>query len=120
MAINSCEKGKRGERAWAQWLQFNLNCSARRGRQYSGSPDSPDIVCESLPGIHCEVKAVERLNLDEAMRQAVLDAGPKIPYVAHKKNRGEWMITLRARDLKSYALLLANHLNKSLSNVKSL
>lgn len=116
MPINSCAKGKRAERAWAQWVRLNLRANARRGQQFAGGPDSPDIVCTDLPGMHCEVKAVEKLNLENAMRRAVLDAGPKIPYVAHKKNRGEWLITLRARDLKAYCLQLNEHLQKSIAN----
>ena len=45
-----------------------------------------------------EVKAVEHLNVNEAMAQAVGDAGEKIPIVAHKRNRGGWLVTMRAGD----------------------
>ncbi len=93
----SCQKGKRAERAWRDELIAH-GYNARRGQQFSGWPDSPDVVCPDLPGVHFEVKAVERLNLSEAMAQAVNDAGEKIPVVAHKRNRGDWMITMKARD----------------------
>lgn len=95
--MNSCQKGKRGERAWRDELIAH-GYSARRGQQFSGTPDSPDVVCPGLAGIHFEVKAVERLNVNEAMAQAVGDAGGKTPVVAHKRNRGAWMVTMRADD----------------------
>jgi hypothetical protein len=84
-ALNSCQKGKRGERAWRDELLAH-GYSARRGQQFSGSPDSPDVVCADLPNLHFEVKAVERLNVYNAMAQAVDDAGGKVSVVAHKRN----------------------------------
>ncbi len=95
--MNSCQKGKRGERGWRDELVAH-GYNARRGQQFSGSPDSPDVVCDSLPGFHFEVKAVERLNINQAMSQSIDDAGHKIPVVAHKKNRGDWLVTMRASD----------------------
>ena len=97
MAMNSCQKGKRGERAWRDELVTH-GYDARRGQQFSGSPDSPDVVCAQLSGLHFEVNAVERLNVNEAMSQAVEDAVDKIPVVVHKRNRGEWLVTMRAND----------------------
>ena len=95
--MNSCEKGKRGERAWRDELVAH-GYSARRGQQFSGSPDSPDVICSDLPGFHFEVKTVERLNVNAAMAQAVDDAGEKIPVVAHKRNRSDWLVTTRANN----------------------
>jgi len=95
--MNSCDKGKRGERAWRDELRAH-GYEARRGQQFSGSPDSPDVVCPDLPVFHFEVKAVQRLNVQTAMAQAVEDAGEKIPVVAHKKSRSGWLITMRADD----------------------
>src|SRR6516164_11367923 len=93
--MNSREKGKRGERQWRDELRANGYC-ARRGQQFSGSADSPDVVCDSLPWIHFEVKAVECLNIEDAMEQARRDAGPKVPVVAHKRNFREWLVTMTA------------------------
>lgn len=95
--MNSCQKGKRGERAWRDELIAH-GYSARRGQQFSGSPESPDVVCPDLPGFHFEVKLVQRLNVNEAMSQAVGDADGKIPVVAHKRNRTGWLVTLRSQD----------------------
>jgi hypothetical protein len=95
--MNSCQKGKRGERAWRDEL-ITYGYEARRGQQFSGCPDSPDVVCPDLPGFHFEVKSVERLNMHQAIAQAVADAGQKMPVVAHKRNRSKWLVTMRATD----------------------
>lgn len=95
--MNSREKGKRGERLWRDELREN-GYAARRGQQFSGSPDSPDVVCQGLPWAHFEVKAVEKLNLEDAMDQARRDAGRAVPIVAHKRNFRPWLVTMRASD----------------------
>lgn len=97
--MNSREKGKRGERRWRDVLREAGFLKAHRGAQYHGGPDSPDVQCPELPGLHFEVKAVERLNVWEAMVQAVHDAGTaKTPVVAHTRNRSGWLVTMRAED----------------------
>jgi len=92
---NSNEKGKRGERELAKWLRDNFNVFAKRGQQHSGSPDSPDVVAD-IPGIHLEVKRVEKLNLHTAMEQAKRDCGDNVPVVCHRRNRSEWLVTVPA------------------------
>jgi len=92
--MNSCQKGKRGERQWRDELRA-AGYEARRGQQFSGSPDSPDVVCDALP-FHWEVKCVERLNLESACEQATRDAGTKPWAVAHKRNHGRWRVTVDA------------------------
>lgn len=95
--MNSRNKGKVGEREWAEWLRSH-GFTARRGVQYHGGPDSPDVVCPELQH-HFEVKRVEALNIHAAMAQAVGDApAGRVPVVAHRRNRGEWMVTMRAED----------------------
>jgi len=93
--MNSREKGKRGERQWRDELRA-AGYSARRGQQFSGSPDSPDVVCDELAWIHFEVKAVERLNIEDAMEQARRDCDGKAPVVAHKRNHRRWLVTMEA------------------------
>ena len=95
--MNSKQKGKRGELEWASFCrQQGYDC--RRTAQYCGTTgDASDVV--GLPGIHQEVKRVERLNIEEAMSQAVRDSqGSKIPVVAHRKNGQRWLVTMRAED----------------------
>lgn len=97
--MNSRAKGQRGERAFRDLLREEGYLQARRGQQYAGNPDAPDVVCPELDCLHFEVKAVERLNVHDAVAQAVRDAGEgQIPVVAHKRNRGKWLITIRAED----------------------
>ncbi len=93
--MNSREKGKRGERQWRDELRAN-GYMARRGQQFSGSPDSPDVVCDELRWLHFEVKAVERLNVEDAMDQARRDAGGKTPVVAHRRSFRRWLVTMDA------------------------
>ena len=101
-SINSRNKGKRGERQWRDELREN-GYPARRGQQFSGSPDSPDVICDGLPWAHFEVKHVEHLNLTEAMAQARRDAGGKAAFLAHRKNYWPWLVTMDAE--RFYRLL---------------
>jgi Holliday junction resolvase len=93
---NSRAKGARGERELAAFLRDH-GYEARRGQQFSGSPDSPDVV-HSIPGIHIECKRVEKLNIHSAMQQATEDCGENKPVVCHKRNRGEWLLTMKLED----------------------
>ena len=91
--MNSRSKGKRGELEWRDVIRSH-GYEARRGQQFSGSPDSPDVIT-NLP-CHFEVKRVERLNIDSAMKHAEGECGEKPPLVAHRKNGGPWMVTMLA------------------------
>ena len=92
--INSNTKGKVGEREVAQLLR-EYGFEARRGVQYSGGSDSPDVV-SSLP-LHIEVKRVEALNLYGAVEQAKKDSGGVDYAIFHRKNNKEWLVVLDAR-----------------------
>ena len=62
------------------------------------------MICESLPGLHWEVKRVEAGNPYIWMNQAERDAGDKkMPVVAHKRNGQDWLCIMRAEDF--FALL---------------
>jgi hypothetical protein len=98
MPINSRQKGARGEREWRDQLR-NEGFDARRGQQFSGGAESPDVICDSLPGIHWEVKRVERGNPYDWIMQAKRDAGDsKMPVVAHKRNGEDWLCIISAND----------------------
>lgn len=100
--INSRQKGVAAERELAKLLAEVLGCEARRGQQFSGGTDSPDVVTD-IPGIHWEVKRTERLNLKEAQDQACRDAGVhQVPTVAHRYNRRGWWAMLQVKDLPAF------------------
>lgn len=95
--MNSKQKGKRGELEWASFCRQH-GYDARRTAQYCGNTgDASDVV--GLPGIHQEVKRVERLDMSGAMCQAKRDApAGKIPIVAHRRSREKWLVTMDAED----------------------
>lgn len=89
--MNSRSKGKRGELELAKELR-KYGFDARRGVQYKGGQDSPDVI--GLPGIHIECKRVEALNIYHAVEQAEHDAGQNVPVVMHRKNNQKWLVTM--------------------------
>ncbi len=99
MSVDSRNKGARGERELAKELTRVLGIEARRGRQFCGSPDSPDVKTSLDDAVHFECKRVEAFNLYKALDQAKRDAGDKIPVVAHRKNQREWVVVVRLDDL---------------------
>lgn len=95
MGKASRDKGKRGERELARKLR-EYGYDARRGVQYHGGADSPDVV--GLPGVHIECKRVERLMLYDALAQAKRDAGDNIPVVMHRRNDCPWLVVMELGD----------------------
>ena len=93
--MNSRRKGAEGERELANELR-KLGYDAHRGVQYKGGQDSPDVV--GIDGFHIECKRVEKLNIEDAMKQSERDAGDNVPLVIHRKNREEWKVTMRLDD----------------------
>lgn len=95
----SRSKGARGERGWRDILREHGFLSAYRTAQRCGAGATGDVETPELPFLHFEVKNVERLNIRRAHAQAQRDSGEeKIPVVAHKSARSEWLVTLRAGD----------------------
>lgn len=95
MTINSRTKGKTGELEFAAVLKAK-KLDGRRGQQFSGGKDSPDVVCSSLTGVHFEVKRVQAGNPYKWLAQAIKDCQyevglQNIPVVAHRKNRHDWI-----------------------------
>jgi len=94
--MNSKAKGSAGEREFAALCRDQgYNDAHRAQQQYTHGIDHPDVA--GLPGIHIEVKRCEKLNIYEAMAQSIRDSeGRAAPIVAHRRNRSEWLITMRA------------------------
>lgn len=96
--MNSRQKGKRGELEFAELLR-SYGHTARRGVQFKGGVDSPDVVCSTIPTVHFEVKRTERTDLYGWLEQATEDAGSKMPVVVHRKSHAGWVAVLHFDDL---------------------
>ena len=98
VAVNSRAKGAAGERELARKLN-EYGFSTRRTVQYNGKAEDGKADLIGLEGIHIESKRVERLNLYDAMAQAIHDAKDgELPTVFHRKNHSEWLVTMRLQD----------------------
>ena len=93
MAVNSRRKGKEGELELARILR-TYGFNTRRGQQFKGGGDSPDVM--GLPGVHIECKRVQSLNIEKAMVQSRTDAEETddIPIVMHRRDREKWKVTM--------------------------
>jgi len=79
MSKMSREKGKRGEREFCELLREH-GFDARRGQQFAGGPDSPDVVTDCP--CHFEVKRTESFS-PSFLAQAERAAHPALqPVVA--------------------------------------
>ena len=105
MGTASRQKGVRGERELIAVLQ-EKGFKAKRGLQFRGGVDAPDVVCTTLP-FHLEVKRQERMRMELWMKQAREDAAVygKVAAVFHKANNKRWTVTFDLEDfLDWYAL----------------
>jgi hypothetical protein len=98
MGRMSRQKGKRGEREAAAELAAVFACNARRGVQYQGGPESPDVVLEGV-NVHVECKRTETINVYKALEQATQDAGQKVPIVWHRRNGKPSVVIVETRQL---------------------
>lgn len=95
---NSRAKGVRGELEVRNLIR-SLGFEARRGQQFAGGADSPDVI-HNIPGVYVEVKYVERLCVYGGLAQACRDAGVNdVPTLWHRRNRSPWVVSVQAVDL---------------------
>ena len=96
MGKSSQRKGANGERELAAILRERGHDVERDGSQTYG--EVPDLV--GLPGVHVEVKRAERLNVPEAMAQAIRDAARfgGVPSLFHRRSRSPWLVTKQPTD----------------------
>ena len=99
--MNSKKKGSGGERELLGILLNNgFPDACRHEQRYIGGKGNPDISA-SMAGhpLHIEVKRVEKLNIANAIDQAVRDAdGKSFPVVVHRSNRKPWLVSFRLDD----------------------
>ena len=109
MAINSNQKGKRGEREWVK-LCREQGYDCKRSQQYAGgTEESADVV--GLPYIHQEVKYGYDMTIEEirgfvcqAIGDNTLSGKNNIPIVAHKKTYGKWFVSMETTDFVSMCI----------------
>lgn len=96
---NGRQKGKRGELELSEFIR-SYGYAARRGQQYSGNPDAPDVVTDLDPHVFFDAKRVETLQIHPALAQVVRDEGGRgrVPVVMFKRNRSEWIAIMPAKD----------------------
>ena len=98
MTINSKDKGKRGELELVHKLN-DLGFDTRRTAQFNGKEQGSLADLVGIDGVHIECKRNERLNVDNAMEQAIRDCSEgETPMVFHRKNGKPWMVTMLLAD----------------------
>lgn len=94
---SSQRKGRLAELELARILQSHgYDVEPGRAQSYG---EVPDLI--GLPGVHIEVKRVERLNVPEAMAQAIRDSekfSDGTPVLFHRRSRSHWMVTMLMDD----------------------
>lgn len=97
MGKSSQRKGRAGELELAKILEgYGYEIDPGRSNSYGTQPD-----ISGLPGVHIEVKRVEKLNVPAAFTQAQRDSGKfqdGVPVLFHRRNREPWLVTMSLED----------------------
>lgn len=117
MGAKSRRKGVVGEQDACKALADVWPGLKRQYGQARKESDCPDVDAPGCP-VWIEVKRQEAINVHAAMAQAVRalkepavwvaangaayssSMSHRPPVIVHKRNRGEWLVTVRAKDLK--------------------
>lgn len=95
--MKSQKKGRAGEIELSKILNsYGIPAAPGNPLNFGSVPDVTGI-----PGIHIEVKRVEKLNVGEAMNQAIRDSEKfhdGMPALFHRRNRQPWLVTMRLDD----------------------
>lgn len=111
----SRNKGKGFERDCANKIK-KRGFDCRRGQQFRGGSDSPDIVSESLSEFNFECKAREQLNLWETYEKCLAEAPGKVPVTIWKKNHKVPLVIMEFHDwmdLLQFAKGKVDEMNKN-------
>lgn len=90
---NVRNKGAGGEREAAALLR-SYGFEARRGQQFSGTKESPDVI-SSLPDFHLEIKRTEKMEVYVWLEKALSETDEDV-MILHRKDRGKWIAILEA------------------------
>ena len=97
MGKMSRDKGKRGEREVVALIK-SYGFGARRGQQFKGTNDSPDVL-HDIPGVYLEVKFRENFSMNAALNKVCVDAQiGELPVVFHRRLHEPWRVTADARE----------------------
>ena len=104
---NGRRKGAVGEREAAKAWTEATSIPCRRGQQFSGGPDSPDLII-SGGFVHPEVKRHHRIPAIDALRQAEADAAEGAIPIGLLREDGDtrWTVMVRLDQLKRLAAAL--------------
>tara|TARA_Y100001978_G_C23690089_1_gene434238 strand:+ start:1132 stop:1473 length:342 start_codon:yes stop_codon:yes gene_type:complete len=88
----------------AHEIERVMGWQANRTAQHCGDAGDSDVLIHQLPQVFAEVKRVERLNVQQAMDKASEQAAAagKLPVLFHRKNRKQWLITLKLDQLPAF------------------
>jgi Holliday junction resolvase len=93
----SKQKGAQGEREVAA-LMREFGFVARRGLQFKGTADSPDVE-HNIPGFHVEVKYRRAMDFHRWLAQCEVEAGEgKAPLLFWRRDKTSWLVVLHADD----------------------
>ena len=96
--INARRKGKTGELFIAKFLR-SCGIPAKRGQQFKGTKDSPDVVCQE--NYQVEVKNKKTLQLNSVWAKLLKEAEGKIPLLFYKGvSKQEWKVILSLSHFK--------------------
>ena len=99
MSGASRSKGKRGEQEVAVMLRDAFPwLDPHRGAQTRKGDDACDV--EGTPWFVEVKRRKARCNIPEAMEQATRDSDGRPPVVFSRRDRGEWLVTMRWEDWK--------------------
>lgn len=100
MSRSQREKGKLGERR-ARDIVKSWGINARRGVQYRGDPEAPDVVCEA--DIYVEAKWRAAGHPGKWLAEAAVEAPLNhVPCVIHKRPRQPELVTLYAEHVPAF------------------
>jgi len=101
----SRRKGRTGEleacRALAELTGQDWRRSAAQSQR--GGRGVPDVLCDTAPELHVEVKRGKAPSLWAAREQARGDAVDAVPVVLARRDRDRWVVLVELDDL--YALV---------------
>lgn len=113
------DKGQRGEREFCKKFQDLFGIVLRRSYQFraGGNKNNPDV--QGLKGFHVEVKNQERLNIWDALNQALSDCAGNIPVVAFKRNRTGFFLAFPLNVLEPFCVQFLELIGYTVSRLET-